>query len=122
MGDITNTIYDALISSESAPMTRVTDIDADLPGTANSHIPVECVTTTGAHTVFVSHDTLEVTVAWTAALSVANGIDSVVNDMNTILGAQKTAIDAFTEPFTPAEYQSVVNALQVNDMNPIKTG
>lgn len=120
MGDITNAIYDSLISSESAPITRVTNIDNDLPAVANSHIPIECTLDVGGQTLFLTHDDLEVTAAWTEAVSVANGIDSVINDMNTIFGAQKTAIDAFSEPFTAAEYASVIDALHVNDMNPIK--
>ena len=117
MADITNALYDAEISSESATVTRVTDIDTDLPATNNSHIPVKCITDNG-YTLWLTFDDLAVTANWTNQVLRADGITGKLDNINTILGAQKTAIDAFTPPYSAAEWEATIDALKVkNDMD-----
>ena len=117
MADITNTSFDAKISSESATLTRVTDIDSDLPATNNSYIPIKCTTDNG-YTLYISYDDLSVTANWTNQVARADGITGKLDAINTILGAQNTAIDAFTAPYSSAEWAATINALKVkNDMD-----
>lgn len=120
MADITNTSYDALIASESAPLTRVTDIDNDFPTTNNSHIPVQCTTDNG-YTAYISYDDLGVTANWTHQVNLADGGTAKLLAIQTILAAQDTAITGFGTPITPTEYQATIAALKVkNDMDPIQ--
>lgn len=119
MADATNALYDALISSESATVTRETDIDSDFPATNNSHIPVK-VTTDNGNTAYISYDDLGVTANWTKQVAIADGLTAKALAIQTILSAQDTAITGFGTPLTPAEYQSVIAALKVkNDMDPV---
>jgi hypothetical protein len=120
MADVTNTSYDAKISSESATVTRVTDIDNDFPATNNSHIPVKCTTDNG-NTVYINYDDLSVTANWTKQVAIADGGTAKILAMQTVLAAQDSAITGYGTPITPTEYQAVVAALKVkNDMDPIQ--
>lgn len=120
LSTITNALYDAKISSESATVTRVTDIDNELPPALNSGIPVKCTTDNGA-TIYLTYDELAVTATWTALVEKADGAAGIVANIDTVLNAQATAIDGFATPPTPAEYQSLIAALKVkNDMDPIQ--
>lgn len=120
MPDITNALFDALIASETAPITRVTDIDLDFPTVANSGFPVKCQTTVGSIEFFISYDELGITAQWQTIVSVADGIDSQIDRIDAILQSTTAAIGGFTKPYSPAEWESVIDALKtLPDMLPI---
>lgn len=112
MATITNTSFDALITSESATLTRVTDIDSDFPPANNSHIPVKCTTDNGAE-VYISYDNLGTTAIWTKLVRIADGHEGVIDDLQTKVSAVDTQITGYGgAPRTAAEWKAIIDAMR----------
>lgn len=120
MVQVTNALYDARIASESAPLTRVTDIDTEFPAVStNDSLRVENTTDNG-NTVFLSYIELDNADLTTHAVNVADGITGVVAAIETEINTIDALIAAMPDPPTAADLRELVIALRVPAFNVAK--
>jgi hypothetical protein len=121
MAQITTALMNTLISTQSAPLTLVTDIDNDFPATVtNDQIRAEFTITTYGHTIFLSYAELSEPSVWQNAVAKAIGINSIVDAAEIAVDNVKTHLTAITPPYTYQEYVELVRLLQVPAFNFVK--
>lgn len=113
MAAITNADVDALIASQSAPITRVTDVDTYFPAThTNRYMPIDFTIDANGNTIQLTYEELEEDSIWTERVASNSGFDGIIDDFSTLIDAMKVTIDALTAPYTYAEYKDVVDTFK----------
>ena len=114
MAQITNALVDALISSQSAPLVRVTDVDNVFPATtSNDRIKIEFTVNTYATTVYLTYLELSEPSVWGEAIAVSKGFQSLIAAVATAIDDVDAYITGLSAPYTYAEYREIVRMLRV---------
>lgn len=115
MAQITNALTDSLITSQSAPLVRVTDIDNTFPATTtNDRLPIEfTVNDSGGLSVFLSYLELSEPSVWGEAVRVRLGWQSLITAVHTAINDVDAYITGLSAPYTYDEYKEIVRMLRV---------
>lgn len=110
MAAITNADVDTLVGTQAAPITRVTDVDTLFPAThSNRYMPIEFTVNSSGKTIYLTYEELEEDSIWEERVASSGGFDTILDDFSVLVDALKVTLDAYTAPYTYAEYKDVVD-------------